>query len=186
MRFALRVRCSTFAFIAALAPAMLTGPAFADGAFISQAGKGTFASHSMISSPLTAPTPSASPHGGVTPPTPETSVPATGGNWAGTLEMGKNNYVLQAQAGGSNTSNVGIIGGKRDSVGILQHGQGLVSNVALVGVQGLTVGVIQPPGTAPVNMLIARMPNGALDIVQPTNAPPANIVRVPGGLLVVR
>jgi hypothetical protein len=113
-------------------------------------------------------------------------VPASGGNFAGTLEMGRSNFVLQAQAGSSNFSNVGIISGGHDNVDVLQKGQGLVSNVLLAGVKGLTVNVIQPPGSAPVDMLIARLPNGTLDVIQPKNAPPATVIPVPGGLLVVR
>jgi hypothetical protein len=35
-------------------------------------------------------------------------------------------------------------------------------------------------------MLIGRLPNGTLDVIQPKGAPPVTIVRVPGGLAVVR
>jgi len=138
--------------------------------------------------PVTAPTAAffaSTPRGGVAQPTPETTVPATGGNFAGTLEMGRNNFVLQAQAGVGNFSNVGILGGMHDNVDVLQHGQGLVSNIALIGVKGLNVDVLQPPGTAPVNMLIARLPNGKLDIIQPKGAPPATVFRI-GNTLVVK
>jgi hypothetical protein len=161
-------------------------PALADGAFVTQASKGAFFGHSVISTPVNVPSQVPfTPLHGTTQLTPETTVPASGGNSAGTLEMGRNNFVLQAQAGAGNSSNVGILGGKHDTVGVFQHGQGLVSNVALVGVQGLNVDVLQPPGTAPINMLIARLPNGAFDIIQPKGAPPASIIRV-GNTLVVR
>ena len=184
MRFALR---NHFVAVAFVMTAVAAQPALADSAFVAQATKGGFFSHSAISNPTTTQssfsyTP---PRGGATQATPETTVPASGGNRAGTLEMGHNNLVLQAQSGFGNSSNVGILGGAHDNVGVFQHGQGLVSNLALVGVKGLTVDVLQPPGTAPVNMLIARLPNGALDIIQPKGAPPANIVRV-GNVLVVR
>jgi hypothetical protein len=187
MRFALREHFSAIALVAAALPAMLVQPAFADGAFITQASKGAFFGQSRISNPVTGPSSFtyAPPHGGTTQATPETTVPATGGNLAGTLEMGRNNFVLQAQAGAGNTSNVGILGGTHDNVAVLQQGQGLVSNLALVGLTGLSVDVLEPPGTAPVNMLIARLPNGTLDIVQPKGAPPASIVRV-GNVLVVK
>ena len=181
MQFALRNHFYAIAFLASATPAL------ADGAFVTQASKGAFFGHSVISTPVNvlSPVPFTPPHGGTTQLTPETTVPASGGNSAGTLEMGRGNFVLQAQAGAGNSSNVGIIGGKYDKVGVFQHGQGLVSNVALVGVQGLNVDVLQPPGTAPINMLIARLPNGAFDIIQPKGAPPASIIRV-GNTLVVR
>jgi hypothetical protein len=187
MRFALRVRRSAIAFVAAAAPAIFAQTAFAESAFVTQATKGNFFGRSLISSPVTGQSSAffAPPRGGVTQPTPETTVPASGGNFAGTLEMGRNNFVLQAQSGSGNSSNVGILGGVHDNVDVLQHGQGLVSNVALVGVKGLSVDVLQPPGTAPVNMLIGELPNGTLDIFQPKGAPPAAIFRV-GNVLVVK
>ena len=186
MRYALRNYSYAAAFaVAAMLPCVQ--PSLADGAFITQAVKGGFSSHSLVSTPINVPSPMpyVPPRGGTTQATPETAVPAISGNSASTLEMGRNNLVLQAQAGAGNSSNVGILGGKRDNVGVFQNGQGLSSNLALLGVSGLTVDVLQPPGTAPVNMLIARLPNGALDIIQPKGAPPASIIRV-GNVLVVR
>jgi hypothetical protein len=187
MRFALRNHLSAIAFVAASAAAFAQ-PAFAESAFVTQATKGAFSGRPSISSPMTVQSqfPNVPSRGGGAQPTPETTVPASGGNFAGTLEMGRNNFVLQAQAGAGNFSNVGILGGTHDNVDVLQHGQGLVSNVLLVGVKGLSVDVLQPPGSAPVNMLIARLPNGALDVIQPKGAPPAMVVPVPGGLVVVR
>ncbi|HET7889767.1 MAG TPA: hypothetical protein VFL62_26345 [Bradyrhizobium sp.] len=191
MYFALRNHLFAVTFVAAAVPAVAlvpwAAPALADGAFITQASKGAFSGQSVISTPINVPSqiPVVPPRGGTTQLTPETTLAASGGNVAGTLEMGRSNFVLQAQSGGGNSSNVGIIGGKYDKVGVFQHGQGLVSNLALLGVQGLTVDVLQPPGTAPVNMLIARLPNGAFDIIQPKGAPQASIVRV-GNVLVVR
>ena len=93
---------------------------------------------------------------------PELGVAATGGNYAGTLEIGAYNKVFQGQFGANNVSNVGIIKGYANSVGVLQAGNNLKSSVALINTQGLSVGVIQPNGSAPVNVLIARLPNGAL------------------------
>jgi hypothetical protein len=186
MHFALRNRLYAVAFVVTAMPAFAQ-PAFADSAFVTQATKGGFSGHSLVSTPINVPPslPYAPSRGGSTQATPETTVPASGGNWAGTLEMGRNNFALQAQSGSGNKSNVGIIGGSHDTVGVFQHGQGLVSNVALVGMQGLTVDVLQPPGTSPINMLIARLPNGAFDIIQPKGAPQASIIRV-GSVLVVR
>jgi hypothetical protein len=171
----------------ALVTAMFAQPAGADSAFIAQAGKGGFSGRSLVSSPVNSQSqfPYTPPHSGATQPTPETSVVASGGNYAGTLEMGRNNVVLQSQSGGNNFSNVGILGGVHDSVDVLQHGQGLFSNLYLLGVKGLTVDVLQPPGTAPVDMLIARMPNGTLDFFEPKGAPAATVVRV-GNVLVVK
>jgi len=186
MRLALRNHFSAIVFAAAIVPAMFAQPALADGAFITQAAKGVFLGHSLISNPVSGQSFAyVPPHGGTTQATPETTIPATGGNFAGTLEMGRNNFVLQAQAGSSNTSNVGILGGSHDNVAVLQRGQGLFSNLLLVGVKGLSVDVLQPPGTAPVDMLIGRLPNGTLDIFQPKGAPQATIIRV-GNVLVVR
>jgi hypothetical protein len=184
MRFALRNHASVIAFVAAAVSAQ---SAFAEDAFIRQATGGTFSSPSM-SSPLATPSQTgyAPSRGGTTGPTPETSVPASGGNFAGTLEMGRNNYVIQAQNGGGNKSNVGIIGGSHDNVGVFQHGKGLVSNLALVGLKGFSVDIIQRPDSGPLNMLIGRGADGALNVVQPKGAPPVNLVRVPGGLVVVR
>ena len=166
MHFTLKPVCRTLAFVVgvALVPAMFAQPAFADSAFITQASKGSFFSHSLVSNPvnLQSSMPFVPPHGGPTQPTPETTLPATGGNFASTLETGRNNFVLQAQSGSGNVSNVGILGGKHDSVDVLQQGQGLMSNVWLVGLQGFGVDVLQPPGSAPVNMLIAKLPNGGL------------------------
>ena len=97
---------------------------------------------------------------------PELTPPASGGNYASTLEIGAYNKVFQAQLGSGNTSNVGIIKGYGNSVGVLQAGNNLKSNVGLINTQGLNVGVIQPNGSAPVNVLIARLPGGGLLIAR--------------------
>ena len=94
-------------------------------------------------------------------PTPETSTPARNGNIAQTLQIGNYNQVFQSQSGGNNFSNVGVIGGNNNNVGVLQGGKDQ-SNLGLINTQGLSIAVIQPPGAAPVNMLIARLPNGSL------------------------
>lgn len=93
-------------------------------------------------------------------PTPETA-PARNGNIAQTLQIGSFNQVFQSQSGGNNFSNVGVIGGKNNKVGVWQGGKGL-SNLNLINTQGLSIGVLQPSGAAPVNALIARLPNGSL------------------------
>jgi hypothetical protein len=93
-------------------------------------------------------------------PTPETaSVRST--NLAKTLEIGNSNSVLQAQAGGKNYSNVGVLGGNQNNVAVLQGGNDF-SNLQLVNTQGLAVLVAQPPGSAPINMLVAKLPNGSI------------------------
>jgi hypothetical protein len=97
---------------------------------------------------------------------PELSAPASGGNYASTLQIGAFNSVVQAQFGAGNVSNVGIIGGYANNVGVLQVGNNLKSNVGLINTQGLNVGVIQPNGSAPVNVLIARLPGGGLLIAR--------------------
>jgi hypothetical protein len=177
MHFTLRSHASVIGFLAAAVSMVSVQSAQADDAFVKQANDRAGSGPSVISSPL---------GGGPTQVTPETSVLASGGNSAGTLETGRNNVVVQGQAGAGNASRVGIVGGTRDAVGVFQRGQGLSSNVALVGVSGLSVDVLQRPDSAPVNMLITRLPNGALDVIQPKVAPPAAIVRVPGGLAIVR
>jgi hypothetical protein len=93
-------------------------------------------------------------------PTPEMSVPHNG-NVAQTLEIGNRNSVYQGQSGGNNYSNVGVIGGNNNNVGVLQGGKDF-SNVQLVNMQGYSVWVLQPPNAPPVNELIARLPNGSL------------------------
>jgi hypothetical protein len=136
----------------------------ADNAFITQAGGGSNHGPSYTPPvPQTSQTPTMSyvPHSGSLTATPETAA-ITGGNVATTLEMGQYNRVFQGQAGADNVSNVGIINGTRNNVGVLQAGHNLSSNLALVNTRGLSIGVIQPNGSAPVNMLIARLPNGSL------------------------
>jgi hypothetical protein len=94
-------------------------------------------------------------------PTPETAQTARNGNIAQTLEIGSYNRVLQSQSGGNNFSNVGVVGGTNNNVGVFQTGKDQ-SNIGLINMQGYSVGVFQPPGAAPVNMLIAKLPNGSL------------------------
>jgi hypothetical protein len=104
----------------------------------------------------------AAPRAGALKAAPELTVPGSGGNYASTLQIGSYNSVVQAQFGAGNVSNVGIIGGHANNVGVLQAGNNLKSNVGLINTQGLNVGVIQPNGSAPVNVLIARLPGGGL------------------------
>jgi hypothetical protein len=138
--------------------------AFAESAFIQQAGNGPSSGRPVTSSypAVHAPTTSWVPHPTSPTPTPETAAPASGGNFASTLEVGQYNRVFQGQIGSGNVSNVGIIKGVANNVGVLQAGHSLVSNLLLVNTAGLSVGVIQPNGSAPINMLIARLPNGGL------------------------
>jgi hypothetical protein len=93
-------------------------------------------------------------------PTPETAT-ARNGNIAQTFQVGSFNSVLQAQSGGRNFSNVDVLGGKNNNVGVFQGG-GDLSNLDLINTQGLTIDVLQPRGAATINMLIARLPNGSL------------------------
>lgn len=140
--------------------------AHADGAFIQQA-TGSYKGHS-VALPISPNAASAGAPSWTAPKTgsqkiaPELATPASGGNFAGTMEIGSYNKVLQAQLGAGNVSNVGIIAGYANKVGVLQAGNDLVSNVALINTKGLNIGVIQPNGSAPVNVLIARLPNGGL------------------------
>ena len=97
---------------------------------------------------------------------PELAAPGSGGNYASTLQIGAYNKVFQAQLGAGNVSNVGIVNGYANNVGVLQAGNNLRSNVGLINTQGLNVGVIQPNGSAPVNVLIARLPGGGLLIAR--------------------
>ncbi len=169
MRFAVKSFCSRLvglspAAIALLAVSSFSHDALAEGAFIQQAGTGSSSGRPVTFSSATvqAPTTPLLPHSGITPPTPETAAPAGGGNFASTLEAGQFNRVFQAQAGSGNVSNVGILKGLHDNVGVVQAGRGLVSNLLLVNTAGLSVGVFQPNGSAPVNLLIAGLPNGGL------------------------
>jgi hypothetical protein len=93
-------------------------------------------------------------------PTPETAS-ARNGNIAQTLQIGNLNHVFQSQSGGNNLSNVSVIGGSSNNVGVWQGGKDS-SNLALINTKGMSVDVLQSPGSAPVNALIARLPNGSL------------------------
>lgn len=155
---------AAFALLMAATVATVTN-ASAESAFINQAGKGAaYAARSYT--PTTAPTMQAPT--GYTAPRPSNNsmtpeaMASGGNNIATTLQMGQYNRVFQGQIGTGNVSNVGIIAGVANNVGVLQAGDNLRSNLALINTQGLNVGVIQPNGSAPVNMLIARLPNGAL------------------------
>jgi hypothetical protein len=161
MHFTLKTGSVSAACLALMAAVLFSAPAFADGAFIQQAGKGSGGSYTPTLPITQGPATSYVPHSGSTPVIPE-ATPATGGNIATTLEMGQYNRVFQGQVGSGNVSNVGIINGINNNVGVLQAGHNLISNFALVNTQGLSIGVIQPNGSAPVNMLIAHLPNGGL------------------------
>jgi hypothetical protein len=142
----------------------LAAPASAQSAYITQVNPNSsgFASTSTASPSIQlVPVSQSAPRETAFVPTPETSATARNGNIAQTLEIGSYNRVLQSQSGGNNFSNVGVIGGTNNNVGVIQGGKDL-SNLGLINTQGLSIGVFQPPGAAPVNMLIARLPNGSL------------------------
>jgi hypothetical protein len=141
-----------------------SAPASAQSAYITQANPNSsgHVSASTASSPIQlVPVSQSAPRETAFVPTPETAPTARNGNIAQTLEIGSYNRVLQAQSGGNNFSNVGVIGGANNNVGVFQGGKD-TSNLGLINTQGLSIGVFQPPGAAPVNMLIARLPNGSL------------------------
>jgi hypothetical protein len=96
-------------------------------------------------------------------PAPGIAAPTHSGNFAQTIQVGSFNQVLQFQSGQNNVSNVGVLGGQNNNVGVWQGGRDL-SNLNLINTQGLSIGVIQPAGSAPINMLIAKLPNGGLMI----------------------
>jgi hypothetical protein len=138
----------------------------AEGAFVDQAaaGSATRQMAPVISMPAAVPMRYQVPRPSTAmAPEAMATVPSVG-NVATTLEIGKNNRVLQTQVGAGNISNIGIVKGVDNSVGVLQAGNNLKSNLVLVNTAGLSIGVIQPAGSAPVNMLIARLPNGGLMI----------------------
>jgi hypothetical protein len=165
MRLALRFSAARAGFCSLASLALTCSSAFADGAFIPQAVgslKDPGIAMPVLPNAPAANAPTWAPRGGSTRALPELATPPSGGNFASTLEIGSYNKVFQGQAGAGNVSNVAVIKGYANSVGVLQAGHNLRSNLALVNTQGLAVGVIQPNGSAPVNMLIARLPNGAL------------------------
>ena len=168
MQFTVALRSSRPLFLAAVSAALCVAqlPALADSAYINQAtGGAPIQSSQQMVRPLSIATMPASLHTQRSPafvPTPETAATANKSlNFAQTLEVGRSNQVAQFQAGQNNLSNVGVVGGAGNNVGVLQGG-GDVSNLYLVNTQGMSVGVIQPKGAAPLNMLIARLPNGAI------------------------
>ncbi len=141
-----------------------SAPASAQTAYITQATPNSsgFVSTSTASSPIQlVPVSQTAPRETAFVPTPETAPTARNGNIAQTLQIGNYNQVFQSQSGGNNFSNVGVIGGTNNNVGVFQGGKDQ-SNLGLINTQGLSIGVIQAPGAAPVNMLIARLPNGSL------------------------
>jgi hypothetical protein len=142
-----------------------SAPASAQSAYITQVNPNSpgFTSSTSVAAPSIQLVPASqnAPRQTAFVPTPETSATARSGNIAQTLEIGSYNRVLQSQSGGNNFSNVGVIGGTNNNVGVVQGGRDQ-SNLALINMQGYSVGVFQPPGAAPVNMLIARLPNGSL------------------------
>ena len=166
MRFTMKaVRRPTIraAFIAAAIATIASYEAKAESAFVEQARRSVAAR--QISPAITAPIQAPNYHMGRPASriaTPEATAAASGANFAGTLEIGNYNRVLQAQRGYGNVSTVGIIKGTDNNVGVLQAGNFLKSNLVLIKTTGLSIGVIQPNGSAPINMLIARLPNGGL------------------------
>ncbi len=162
MRFAMKDIVSLRAGLAGLLMLAACPTAYAQSAYITQVNphsSGTtlsIASQPMQTVPISQYTPSQT----AFVPTPELTIPHNG-NVAQTLEIGKNNQVYQGQFGGNNYSNVGIIGGNSNNVGVLQGGKDF-SNLQLVNMQGYSVWVLQPRNAPPVNELIARLPNGSL------------------------
>lgn len=163
MHFAMKHILSPQAGLAGLFLLAACPAALAQSAYITQANPH---SSGVITSPATSQPTQMVPVFQYTPsqtafvPTPEMTIPHNG-NVAQTLEIGKNNQVYQGQFGGSNYSNVGIIGGNSTNVGVLQGGKDF-SNLQLVNMQGYSVWVLQPRNAPPVNELIARLPNGSL------------------------
>jgi hypothetical protein len=142
--------------IAALASGFVAipGTAFAESAFVNQVGPG---------GSFNAPTfgfPGGGPGGGGNLP-PEFTSPKSGPDLANTLVVGNYNKSLQLQAGARDHSQIGILGGKQDSVNVLQAGSNLQSNIWLLNATGTHVNVVQPQGAAPINMIIAHLPNGS-------------------------
>jgi len=137
-------------------------PASAQTAYITQVSPHTsgFTTSLTPQSIQLVPVAQNAPHETAFVPTPETAS-ARNGNIAQTLQIGSFNHVFQSQSGGNNLSNVSVIGGNSNNVGVWQGGKDL-SNLALINTKGLSVDVLQPPGSAPVNALIARLPNGSL------------------------
>jgi hypothetical protein len=145
---------------------LAAAPASAQSAYITQVSPNSsgYASVSTASSPIQlVPISQTAPREMTFAPTPETAPTARNGNIAQTLQIGNYNRVFQSQSGGNNYSNVGVIGGNNNNVGVWQGGKDQ-SNLGLINTQGLSIGVIQPPGAPPLNMLIARLPNGSLFI----------------------
>ena len=141
-----------------------SAPASAQSAYITQVNPNSsgVVSASTAASPIQlVPVSQTAPRETAFIPTPETAQTARSGNIAQTLEIGSYNRVLQSQSGGNNFSNVGVVGGTNNNVGVFQGGKDQ-SNIGLINMQGYSVGVFQPPGAAPVNMLIAKLPNGSL------------------------
>jgi hypothetical protein len=164
MRFAMNRTMSPRAALASLLMLAACPAAYAQSAYITQVDShASGASFPVTSQPAqTVPvnqyTPSQTAFVPVS--TPEMTVPHNAnGNLAQTLEIGKNNSVFQAQAGGSNFSNVTSIG-SNSKVGVLQGGKDF-ANIVLINMPG-PIWVLQPPNAPPLNELIARLPDGRI------------------------
>lgn len=163
MHFAMKKILSPQAGLAGLVLLAACPAALAQSAYITQVNS---RSSGVITSPMVSQPTQTVPVFQYTPsqtayvPTPELAVPHNG-NVAQTLEIGNSNNVFQAQSGGNNFSNVGIIGGNANNVGVLQGGKD-IANVGLINTQGLSVWVLQPSGAPPLNALVAKLPNGSL------------------------
>jgi hypothetical protein len=164
MHFTLRYSMSLQAGLIGALMSAASAPVSAQTAYITQANpnSSSYVSASTASPPIQlVPVSQNAPRETAFVPTPETTQTARSGNIAQTLEIGSYNRVLQSQSGGNNFSNVGVVGGSNNNVGVFQGGKDQ-SNIGLINMQGYSVGVFQPPGAAPLNMLIAKLPNGSL------------------------
>jgi hypothetical protein len=81
-------------------------------------------------------------------------------NTAESLTVGNFNSVVQIQGGKHNHSNIGILGGHRNRVNVLQAGND-DSNIILINPPpGVSFNLVQPPNSHPLDLLIAHLPNG--------------------------
>jgi hypothetical protein len=178
----------------------VSAPAQAETAYIAQVNSAPLKVGQLTSSPAPQPVPVTQygPSSTAYVPTPETARPGRNGNFAQTLEIGNFNNVFQSQSGGKNFSNVSVLGGKDNNIGVWQGGADL-SKLNLINAQGSAIAVIQPRGASPLNMLVVQHtgappldmlvvdPAGAPpQIFQPAGSPPISMVKLPNGVLLIK
>jgi hypothetical protein len=80
---------------------------------------------------------------------------------AGTLTVGSSNNTIQLQLGRHDRSLLGLIGGRHDTVNVLQEGNNQQADIIMINPPpNMNLTLVQPPGQQTLDLLIARLANG--------------------------